>query len=246
MGFKRNGIEAIGICRGRMNEKAISQIQASRMEVSSLSWAGGFTGAGGLSFDDAVRDGCLAVDQARQIGARMLLMHAGPINGHIVKHARRLATDGLVRVAEYASPRGVQLALQPMHEVCAPEWSFVTRCEEALEIVDACRHSGIGLSVNTFHSAADPMLAQHLPQMLRHLWHVQLSDGLSRVNSDLDRRLLGDGELGIASIVRRLVRRGYKGHFEVDACSECVRSRDGDALLREARQRFARIWTEVG
>ena len=63
--YRAAGIPAIGVWRQKVtdfgDEKAIELLAESGLKISSLLWAGGFTGSDGRSFRDSIADGAEAV-----------------------------------------------------------------------------------------------------------------------------------------------------------------------------------------
>ena len=63
--FQAAEFSAVGLWRPRVaqfgEDKAVELVRELEMPVSSLSWAGGFTGANGASFFDAIDDARRAV-----------------------------------------------------------------------------------------------------------------------------------------------------------------------------------------
>ena len=82
--YAAEGINQIGIWRTKMDdfdrEEAVDLLFEMKMNVSSVHWAGGFTGADGRKFVDAVDDGIGAVQLAAQVGADCLIVHPGAQN----------------------------------------------------------------------------------------------------------------------------------------------------------------------
>ena len=66
--YSEAGIEAIGIWRQKLSdfgeEKGIELLRDSGLKVSSLMWAGGFTGSDGRSYKESVADARDAIQVA--------------------------------------------------------------------------------------------------------------------------------------------------------------------------------------
>lgn len=246
---RRAGIDSIGIWRPKLaemgEEKAVDLIADSGLGVSSLSWAGGFTGSHGYTFDQAVEDGYEALELATRLNAECLVIVSGTVSGHINKHARRLLVEGLLALADVAQALGVKLALQPMHSQYQREWTFLSSLDAAIDVVEECNHPFVGLSLNSYHLRDEPDLANRLPSIAAKVHHVQLCDGLPHEPSEFDRYLPGDGEIQISELVHALRDAGYSGAYEIDVWSESVWESFEFELLEECRERFSRLWTDV-
>ena len=87
--YRRAGVQAIGVWSPKLTEfdeeRGIGMIHDSGMSVSSLSWAGGFTGDHEISFDDAIDDALEMIRLAASIGAKSLVMLSG---GSTVAHSQ--------------------------------------------------------------------------------------------------------------------------------------------------------------
>ena len=123
------GFGTVGLWREKVAdfgfENAAELIDEMNISVSSLSWAGGFTGSDGRSHREAIEDAIDAVFQAHMVGADKLIVHAGGRNGHTEKHARRLLTQALDEITPLAGDLDITLLLEPILTPMNP-WSFVS------------------------------------------------------------------------------------------------------------------------
>src|SRR5690606_15449974 len=112
------GMAAIGVWRHKLSDfgetKGAELLREHGLAVSSLLWAGGFTGSDGRSHKDSIEDALDAVRLAAQLESATRIVHTGPRAGHPHNHARRLVRSGLVDVAQYAEGPGVTLAPEPV------------------------------------------------------------------------------------------------------------------------------------
>ena len=99
------GIPAIGVWRQKLSDygeaKGIELLAESRMAVSHLFWAGGFTGSDGRSFRASIEDAADALRTAAALGTHTLVAHSGARAGHTFNHARRLFKDALAELARW-------------------------------------------------------------------------------------------------------------------------------------------------
>ena len=95
------GFGGIGVWRRKFEdfgeEAGIDFLCESGLAVSSLQWAGGFTGHDGLTHAESVEDGIEAIRLAAAMQAECVIAYTGGRGGHTHNHARRLATTALSR-----------------------------------------------------------------------------------------------------------------------------------------------------
>jgi sugar phosphate isomerase/epimerase len=239
--YRAEGFEAAGLWRAKVvefgEERAIELVRDLGMAVSSLAWAGGFTGSDGASFFDAVDDARRAVRLAGRLGAECLVLVSGARTGHIGSHARRLVADAIKALAETAADEQVTLALQPMPPGFQRGWSFVHSIDDALELLDRSR-TGAKIAFDVHHLRNEPRLVERIPEIVSQIAVVQLSDGTETSRSELDRCLFGDGHIPLAAITRAFDEAGYAGYYEACLWSEELWRSDYVELLRECRARF--------
>ncbi|MCA9153633.1 MAG: sugar phosphate isomerase/epimerase [Planctomycetales bacterium] len=245
--YLQAGIRALGVWRQKLSdigeEKGAELLAESQAEVSSLSWAGGFTGSDGRSFKEAVADAVDAVEMAGALKASCLIIYTGARAGHTHNHARRLVRTALSELAEAAERQQVTLALEPMHEGCASEWTFLTNLDDTLEVIDSIKCSRLKLVLDTYHFGLDPAVVERLPELASRIALVQLGDARRPPQGEQDRCRLGDGEIPLPEIVRRLTRGGYDGFYELELLGEEIESFDYAELLKVSKDSFEQLVT---
>lgn len=121
--YRDHGYRAIGVWRAKLSDfgesKGRELLEELGMGVSSLHWAGGFTGFDGRSHSESLCNALEAVHVASELQADCLVILAGSRAGHTRNHVRRLLVSALKEVAQAAADFGVQLAVEPMHSGCA-------------------------------------------------------------------------------------------------------------------------------
>lgn len=94
----------------RIGPEVLSDILADAgISVSCLGFAGGFTGAMGMSYERATTDVRHAIAQAAALGARFVVVVPGEQGLHIYKHAEKTVRMGLTEVIHFADQHRVQL-----------------------------------------------------------------------------------------------------------------------------------------
>lgn len=244
-GFRCGGVPAIGVSLDRMKarglERAIDEIQQSGLLVSTLGWIGGFTGGRGLDWDEAVREGRLALWAASQLRAQAVTVVTGPRRTHIRTHACRIVVEALKHLAPEAQRRGVRLSLQPMHPVCAADWTFLHSLDDTLTLLDRVAHPWVGLAYSPYHLWHEPDLIARIPEIAPRIASVHLSDWHRAPRDDNDRALPGDGCLPLSQHILALEDAGYRGLYEMDPWSRDLWKRNPHGLIAECRRRFEQL-----
>jgi sugar phosphate isomerase/epimerase len=237
--YHREGFRAIGLWRPKLSgfgeERTADLLRELGISVSSLSWAGGFTGTNRWSFEDSLADARAAIKQAALVGAECLAIVSGPRSGHIDSHARRLITEALSVLAPEAAEAGVALALQPMRRDFSRSWTFLHAIDETLEVIGTAGR-GLKIAFDVYHLCNERRLVARIPELAPHVAVVQLCDSPATARGE--RRMLGDGEIPLSTILRAFDEAGYAGYYELAAWSRSLWRRDYCELLRECRARF--------
>ena len=243
--YVRAGYDAIAIWRQKLSdfgdEKGAELLADSGLQVSSLLWAGGFTGSDGRSFKESLEDAHEAIRVASLVQAPCLIVHSGSRAGHTQNHARRLLVNALNELLPAAQQAGVTLALEPMHEHCAHEWTFLTSVEETLTLVSQIGHSQLKIAFDTYYQGLSSGLVESLMQWSPHLAVIQLGDTRRDPDLEQDRCPLGEGIVPLEQIVSSLMAAGYEGYWEVKLMGQEIETTDYQDLLRESRQVVSRL-----
>lgn len=240
--FRQAGYDGIGIWRDKLadcgEDDAISRLAESGLQVSTLFWAGGFTGSDGRSHSEAVEDGLDAIRLAARLQAECLIVHSGGRGGHTRNHVRRLFRDALQRLLPAAEALGVTLALEPMHPSCAADWTFLQGLDEALGLIHDCRSPRLRLALDTYHLGHDEAIFERLEEVAPHIALVQLGDARQAPCGEPSRCPLGEGILPLGRFVGALLSAGFDGFFEVELAGEEIEAADNASLLYHSRQAF--------
>ena len=245
-GLVEAGVGSIGLWRQKIQDcgeqRAIRLLRQSKLRVSSVSWAGGFTGVSGFSFNESVQDARSAICTAAALRAGCLTLVSGPRGLHTRRNAGRLLDDALGPLLRDAERFGVTLALQPMHPVYSAEWTFLNSVEQALEVIRRWNNPRLKLAFDAYHFGGDVEATSRIAEFAAETAVVQLSDRRGdRVSLDGNRCLPGDGRLPLREIVQSFLAGGFDGQFELDVWSDDVWQSDYHAVLGECRSRFAAL-----
>lgn len=239
-----SNISAVGIWRQKLDdygtEAAINLVVESGIAVSSLTWAGGFTGADVHSYPEAINDGIDAIRMAAALGAGCLIVYTGPRAGHTHNHAWRLAVHALNELAVVASHLGVTLAIEPTRGCCADVWTFLNDVDATLRLMDKVRGGEIKLVYDTYHLAHENFDPRRIASISARTALVQLSDSNGWRQENLRRNEpsrchLGHGTIPIADVVAAFELHGYQGFYEVEVLGPAVEGYGYHERLRDAR-----------
>ena len=236
------GIPAIGVWRQKLSdfgeEKGIELLAEKRLAVSSLFWAGGFTGSDGRTFKESITDALEAIRVAAAMKASSVIVYSGARGGHTNNHARRLLRGALAELAPAAADLGTTLAIKPMHAGCAAEFTFLTGLKHAVQLLEELDHPGVKLAFDSYHFGFEPADLGMLAELVPHIAVVQLGDARVPPHGEQNRCRLGDGVIPVVRIVETLVERGYRGYFEVELIGEDVESFDYQGLIAHSKRTF--------
>lgn len=241
------GFDAISLWRPKVSDAGLGDVSTrlacAGVRVSSLQWAGGFTGGDGRSFADSVADGLEAIDAAALLGAPVLVVHSGCRGGHTLAHATRLFHDAIDRLVPRARDAGVVIAVRPIHSRAVPGCSFLDRLEPALDLVESYDDAALRLVLDLWQFADTAGIDACLPRLAAVSALVQVADRIGPPARDQDRLPAGRGTLPLGPLVAGLVACGYRGDIEFDPVGEVVETAGYEAIHRETR-RLADAWTE--
>jgi sugar phosphate isomerase/epimerase len=145
-----------------------------------------------------------AVEVARRLGARCLVVVPGRRGNLTEREAVRLSAAALAEVLERTEE--VPLALEPVREV-----DFVTTLAAALDLTELVDHPRLGVFPDVFHLWDEPGLEEALARAGERILGVHLADG------DGSKRLPpGEGTLPLAEFVSSVDAAGYDGTYDVE------------------------------
>jgi sugar phosphate isomerase/epimerase len=240
------GFSEVGVWRQKLSdygeEKGVELLAEHGLAVSSVCWAGGFTGSDGWSHEESIHDARQAVELAAAIRAHCLVVHSGARGLHTQNHVRRLLHQAIDALLPLAESLHVTLALEPMHPAAGAKWTFLTDFDGALRFASSYRSQYLKLVLDCYDWGRCEALHQRLEQIVPQLALVQLADGKDSPTGDGNRCLLGTGAVPLPRIVSQLMDAGYDGPFEVELLGEEIELCDYDQLLDDSLRLLQR-WT---
>lgn len=234
-----HGYDAVAAWRPKISDigipTAAALVASAGMRVSSVHWAGGFTGGDGRSFDEGIEDACDAIAMADGLRAGVVVLHSGCRAGHTRSHAARLLWQALEVLVPLALRAGVVLAIKPMHPSAAAGCSFFTRLPEAVDFVERFDDAVVRLALDLWHWADDPHVQPLLPRLAQVMAIAQVADRNGPPQAEGDRLPPGHGSLPLEDVLGDLVAAGFRGDVEFDPVGEAVETMGYQRVLAEIR-----------
>ncbi|MEQ8789072.1 MAG: sugar phosphate isomerase/epimerase family protein [Pirellulaceae bacterium] len=248
--YVKAGVRGIGVWRQKLSdfgeERGIELIADSGLKVSSLLWAGGFTGSEGTTHRESIADALHAIRQAAAIGSGALVLYTGARAGHTHNHARRLMRGALKAIAPLAEELGVSLAIEPMHPGCAADWTFLTDIDDTLALLDAVDSPAAKLCFDTYQLAQDPAVLDRIHELAPRTALVQLGDAKRPPDGEQDRCLLGEGVIPLGAVIAAFDAAGYDGFYELELLGEEIEAADYVDLLQRSKLAYADLLGVAG
>ena len=243
--YRAAGVDGIGVWRQKLSdfgeEKGIEMLLESGLSVSSLLWAGGFTGSDGRSHKESVEDAREAIRLAAAMDADCLIVYSGPRAGHTHNHARRLVRSALDAILPLASDVDLNLAIEPMHPGCAADWTYLTELDESLELIRAYDSPHLKLVFDTYHLCQNGSVASLLGDIVPYIALVQLGDAKEPPQGEPNRAPLGEGQLPLGEVVSALQSAGYNGYFDIELIGEELQETSYEDLVAHSKSAFEKL-----
>jgi sugar phosphate isomerase/epimerase len=233
----RRGIRAISPWRDQVQAAGLANVsklvKAHGLELSGYCRGGMFPAATPEGLRAALDDNRRAVDEARELDAKCLVLVVGG-GGKDIALARTQVRDGIAQLLDYSRSVGMPLAIEPLHPMYAADRACVNTLEHALDLcdeLDPLPRSGesskrpqaaLGVACDVYHVWWDPKLETQIARAGRerllafHVcdWLVPTTDLL------LDRGMMGDGVIDIPRIRGWVEAQGFDGYSEVEIFSD--------------------------
>ncbi len=246
--YRVYGFGGIGLWRHKVGDYCAqtiaNELRLNQLQVSSVQWAGGFTGSDGLSFSEAIEDAESAIRLASIINAGCLIVHAGGQGGHTRNHAHRLFGAALREIVPIARDYGVRLAIEPMERPLGRDFTFIHEMGCALELCGAYEPHEVGIVFDLFHFGYDRTQKKLLERNIDRVALVQLADRKA-LDACVSRCRLGQGIVGLRDWIDYFQQCGYRGLFEVELFGtefyEVDPYRVLDEVVQSLSDTFARI-----
>jgi sugar phosphate isomerase/epimerase len=241
------GIKGLSVWRDVLHDAGIDDgarmLADHGLAVPALVRGGFFVHRDGSARAQARDDNRRCLEEARALGAAMVVLVAGsaPGDGVTLDAGRDQVRAALEDLLPYADAAGVTLALEPMHPMYAADKSCINTLRDANDLCDAIAHPRLGLAVDVYHVWWDKDLPAQIARAgakgrLRgfHLcdWRVQTRDLL------LDRELMGRGCIPLRAIRGCMESAGFAGWHEVEIFSRAYWALDPTQFLADIKAAY--------
>lgn len=242
--YHEAGFSAIGIWYPKLveygEEKGCELLREHGFEISSITHFAGFTGCDGRSFRHELVQALDVIQLAADIKAKTVVIHAGTRNGHTRNHAMRLLRTAFHSLAEAAQAVNVQLAMEPMHIGCGPDF-FLNTIPQCLDVISEIANPNLGIAFDSYHLAQDADIMNWFDSISPLVRLVQLGDAKFAPMGRQNRCLLGHGRIPLLELLNLFSTSGYTGYYEIELQGAGVEHLDYVELLDQTRQ-TAKLW----
>lgn len=243
-GCVRHDVEWIGLWRDKVDAYGLAAsakaVRNAGLRVSSNCRGGLFPSTDADDRADRIEDNKRAIHEAAELGAELLAIVGGGLNGvQDPDEARRMIVDGIEAIIPYAEARGVKLGIEPLHPALAQDRSLISSMRYANDLVEHFNHPNVGLIVDVFHVWWDPFLYEEIARAGSRIIAFHVDDVPVHFTDVLmDRQMMGDGVCQIRRMREAVDAAGYTGPIEVEIFNHDLWERDGDDVMREMKERF--------
>lgn len=240
-----NEVGGVAPWRDQLQQDGLSTsarfIRESGLRVSSLCRGGFFAADGNHNFEDNKR----AIDEAREIGAEMLVIVSGGMlpGNKVLGDTHKHIAEGLAKMVDYCDGDGPLIALEPLHPMYAADRCAINTIAHALDICEEIG-KGIGLVIDVYHCWWDPDLAKQIERagQMQAIAGFHVCDWLIPTEDMLlDRGMPGDGIIDIKGIREMVEKAGYEGMIELEIFSNRWWSEKPAEVLRIGIERHQSV-----
>lgn len=239
------GLTSIGLWRRKFDmcgeSEAVQLIRDSGLDVTTVSFAGGFTGSQGVEFQEAMDDAWQALFTAAAVGARTVIIAPGSRGRYTDKHEARVVVKALRELSVGAAEMGIGLAVLPMAEQFAHRWTTLHSLDAAWDLVHRIDRDNVGIVFDTFHFGDDARSLDQLERFSSAIRVVQLSDRGALPANSYDRCLPGEGTLPLSRVMGVLNETGFDGDIDIQVWSSDVWAQPATDVLRSCRDQMHHI-----
>ena len=249
-GLTRNGIHSTAVWRDKLHEvgvdDAVRILQDNQMTVTGLAAGGLVTAPSEQGFQTALDDSRRFLEEAAAIGAGHVVFLAGGLveGSKDLVAARERALEGISILLPDARGAGVKIGIEPLHPMVCATRSVLATLRQANDWCDRLgADDTVGIVVDTYTVWWDPDVAEQIARAGKRICAFHINDWLEDTQDiRLDRGMMGDGVIHIASLRAMVEAAGYSGPNEVEIFS--ARNwwqRDPDEVIKVIKDRVAAL-----
>jgi len=239
------GVKGITVWRdalaGRDIARTGARLRDEGLSIVSLCRGGFFPARAQAERTRALDDNRLAIDEARALGAPLIVLVCGAVPGQPLSESRRQILDGIAALLPHCEAAGVKLAIEPLHPMYADSRSAVNTLAQANDMVETLRSPHVGVAVDVYHLWWDPALENEIARSgrLRALFAYHVCDWRTPTLDLLnDRGLMGEGCIPLRQIRGWVEAAGFDGFNEVEVFSTRWWAADQDQYLQQIVQSY--------
>jgi sugar phosphate isomerase/epimerase len=243
--YAEAGVGGITVWRQWLEGRKISevgdQLRACDLEIVSLCRGGFFPSATSQGLEDAIEDNRLAIREAAELGAPMIVLVCGAVPGQALDESRKQIADGIAATLPLAEDYNIRLAIEPLHPLYADDRSAINTMASANEVCDRLDHPLVGIAADVYHIWWDPYLAEQIriTGEKNRLFAYHVCDWMTPTTDLLnDRGLMGEGCIPLEEIRAMVEKAGFTGFNEVEVFSDRWWARDQDEFLTEIKKAY--------
>lgn len=244
-GYTKAGIQAISVWRNVLEpigaKEAGRMLRNAGVKVPALVRGGFFPANDPDARQAAIDLNRSYIDEAREIGAEMVVLVVGAVPGMALEEARKQTADGIAATLDHAQSAGVKLAIEPLHPMYAADRSCINRMTEARRICEQLKHPMLGMAVDVYHVWWDPDLRTEieLAGKQKTLFAFHVCDWRPDTRHLLtDRGLMGEGCINLREIRGWVQAAGFRGFNEVEIFSEQYWAMEPQAYVEKIRAAY--------
>ncbi|MCC6223093.1 MAG: sugar phosphate isomerase/epimerase [Thermoleophilia bacterium] len=259
--YCRAGVDGIGIAEAKLREGE-DEALLERFRRSGLS--AGICLTAGLSVlpltkfpgpadpDERVEAICAGIRRLAPFEPACVYCLTGPKGTYPAAEARRIAVDGLRRIARCAAEARVPIGLEPIHASIRDDWTLVSTIPETLVLLDEVGEPNLGIGFDVWHLWDTKGLLESIRAHARRFVGVHVNDWREPTRGWNDRALPGDGRADLQGILGALEAGGYDGWYDLEVFSDngvfeddypdSLWNLDPVELITRARAGFQRAW----
>jgi sugar phosphate isomerase/epimerase len=243
--YAEAGIGGITVWRQWLDGKEIAktgeQLRDRNLEIVSLCRGGFFPAKTPTAREEAIEDNRLAIREAAELGAPMIVLVCGAVPGQPLVESRKQIADGIAAVLPLAEEHGIKLAIEPLHPVYADDRSAINTMASANTVCDELDHPLVGIAADVYHIWWDPDLEEQIKITgeKNRLFAFHICDWMTPTADLLnDRGLMGEGCIDIPGIRAMAEAAGFSGFNEVEVFSDRWWSQDQNEFLEAIKTAY--------
>ena len=243
------GMAGIVFWRREIGRRAAAigdRVRAAGMEVAGLCRAPFLVGPlAPPTREERTDEFRASIDMAAELGTRVLTIVTGGVEPGTKgpEESQKILAERVADGADYAAPRGVNLALEPLNPLYGGSRTCLMTVRDALRVCDMVDAPNVGIAVDVYHVWWDTTLAESCAEARDRIVAYHLCDWLADTRDMLlDRGMMGDGVADLRAIRRTVEAAGYAGACEVEIFSAGNWwKRDPDEVLDTVVDRFRTV-----